>query len=218
MSTQSLTPADYDAWYESERGRWIGDVEFDLLWRMMAPRSGSTILDVGCGTGYFTRRFAGIGLKATGIDVAPPFIEYAKNKDPRSTYHVGSAEALPFPDKSFDYCSAVTSLCFVKHPETAMKEMTRVARKGVAVGLLNRRSLLCLFKRGKGAYSGARWDIASEVSKWTLSLGDQITTEVRYAVFLPSGSGFAKGVEKIMPSRIPIGGFVAFFIKQTPEP
>ena len=60
---------DYEAWYHTTRGRWIGDVEFDLLKRMLRLEKGESLLDVGCGTGYFTRRFAAESeLRVVGLD------------------------------------------------------------------------------------------------------------------------------------------------------
>lgn len=213
-----LSPAEYDSWYETPKGRWIGDAEFSLIWDMLSPESGSSILDVGCGTGYFTRRFAGMGLKATGIDADPSFTTYAKTRDAGSTYVTGDALFPPFRDKSFDYCSAVTSLCFMRKPASAVMEMARVARRGVVIGLLNRRSLLCVLKRGKGAYEGARWDTAPEAREWMRGSGGGLEARVRSAVFIPSGSGFAKFMEKITPSSLPFGGFFAVLLKPTTHP
>lgn len=59
----------------------------------------------------------------------------------------GDASFLPFADNSFDYCSSITSLCFVSEPEQALKEMWRVSRKALILGLLNRSSLLYYMKR-----------------------------------------------------------------------
>ncbi len=63
------TPGDaaaYDAWYDTPRGRWIGEREFRLAQCLLAPQPGETLLDVGCGTGWFTRRFAATGLRPDG--------------------------------------------------------------------------------------------------------------------------------------------------------
>ena len=46
-------PAVYDAWYLSYRGSWIGQQEFSALLKLFTPIEGQTILDIGCGSGYF---------------------------------------------------------------------------------------------------------------------------------------------------------------------
>lgn len=54
-----ILAADYDAWYDTPRGRWIGDTEYRLVSGLLGARS--TVLDAGCGTGWFTRRVAADG-------------------------------------------------------------------------------------------------------------------------------------------------------------
>jgi SAM-dependent methyltransferase len=51
-----MNAADYNAWYDAPCGRRIGATEFGLIRRMLDPRPGESLLDVGCGTGWFTRR------------------------------------------------------------------------------------------------------------------------------------------------------------------
>ncbi len=164
----------YEAWYHTPRGHWIGSTEFALLMRLLRTHTNTgindSLLDVGCGTGYFTRRFAASGMKTTGLDPDESAIRYAMKQDTESVYLQGMAESLPFADHRFAYCSAITSLCFVAEPEKALMEMWRVARRGVLLGLLNRRGLLYRQKQGRGAYRGARWDTLDDVRKWLASL------------------------------------------------
>jgi len=207
-----LTPEQYDAWYRTARGAWIGEIEYRLLRTLLAPAPGETLLDVGCGTGYFTRRFAFDGNAVTGLDSDSSMLRFARAhnaKDER--YVLGDARALPFKDREFDYCVSVTALCFIREQAVALAEMFRVARRRLVLGLLNRRSLLYLQKGrsgGAGAYRGAHWHTAREVrelfSRWP---GAQ--PELRFGVFLPSGGLLARAVELAAPARMPLGAFLA---------
>ncbi len=93
-----MDPASYDAWYATARGRWIGMAEFRLLSKLLQARRGDTLLDVGCGTGWFTRRFAEKGLLATGLDPNPDWLAFAQVKGPPAIrWIVGDARACLFP-------------------------------------------------------------------------------------------------------------------------
>lgn len=204
-------PAAYDAWYESDRGRWIAGIELRLLNRLLAPRSGSTLLDVGCGTGHFTRGFGRLGLEVTGLDTDPTALRFARGRN-AARFVGGDARRLPFADRSFDHCIAVTSLCFVDDPPLAVAEMWRVARHGIALGLLNRSSLLYRRKAGRGAYRGARWDRCGEARRWISTLPDVGPVGCRWAVFDPSGTRAARMIERLLPASIPLGGFLALVV------
>jgi SAM-dependent methyltransferase len=204
------TPADYEAWYHTPRGAWIAQREFDLLWRLLPMQPGTTLLDVGTGTGHFARRYAAVGLHVNGLDPDAAALGYARTLDGGIDYRAGDAQALPFADGSFDYCAAVTSLCFVPHPARALAEMWRISRRGVVLGLLNRHSLLHRQKAGKGAYAGARWDDAAEAGSWLAPLQPApAATQFGYALFLPDGGPLTRLVERITPSWSPWGGFLA---------
>lgn len=102
---------------------------------------GDRVLDVGCGPGYFVRVLGltvGPSGSATGLDAAPEMIEYARRKSrrhPNCRFEVGSADALPFPDASFDV--VVSSLMMHHLPDelrpNAVYEMKRVLRPGGVV-------------------------------------------------------------------------------------
>jgi ubiquinone/menaquinone biosynthesis C-methylase UbiE len=103
--------------------------------------AGNRVLDIGCGPGYFVRMLAGgVGPTgyAVGIDAAPEMIEYARRKARRLSncrFESGSAEALPFPDASFEV--VVSSLMLHHLPDglrlQAATEMKRVLRPGGVV-------------------------------------------------------------------------------------
>ena len=208
-----MDAAAYDAWYRTPRGSWIGEVEYRLLHRMLAPSPVDSLLDVGCGTGYFTRRFArDAGLRVTGLDPNGEWITYASTHGgPDETYIAGDARDLPFPDASFDFVVSVTAFCFIQDQRRALLEILRVARKRFALGLLNRHSMLYRQKGrdgGTGAYRGAHWHTISEIDDLLLDLAVRDVV-IHTAAFIPAAGAIAKVIEQLAPNSLPWGAFIA---------
>lgn len=209
-------PAEYEAWYHSPRGRWIGECEFNLIKRLLQPKTGTRLLDAGCGTGYFSRRFEQSGLNVSGIDPADDAIEFARSQGGDIDYQHACAESLPFDDLSFDYSSAITSLCFIDNPQQALAEMWRVTRTAMVLGLLNRHSLLYRSKHDRGSYRGARWDTPEEImTEWIPAL-NPVPARIRMgsAIFFPSGNRLARIIETVIPNRILRGGFLVVVMEK----
>jgi len=205
-----MDPAKYDAWYRTRKGAWISERETRLLLRLLRPSPGMSLLDVGSGTGHFTRRFADFGLRVTGLEPDPEILRFARHKHRDLPFTQAHALNLPFPEQSFDFVAAVTSLCFVAKPELALNGMWRTARRGIVVGLLNRKSLLYRQKAGKGGYAGARWDTLTTAREWESCL-DPLPRSMRWGtgVFLPYGSLTARALEHVLPHGLPWGPFLA---------
>ncbi|HTQ75125.1 MAG TPA: methyltransferase domain-containing protein [Burkholderiales bacterium] len=124
------------AGYERYMGRWS---------RLLVPgyldfagvREGQHILDVGTGTGAVALAIETRTHKAevVGIDPSEAFLAAAR-KDAASSrvrFEVGDAQALRFPDASFDQTLSLLVLNFVKDPSKAIAEMRRVTRPGGTV-------------------------------------------------------------------------------------
>jgi SAM-dependent methyltransferase len=125
-----------------------------------------SVLEVGCGTGHFTRWMAQRGLDAVGVDIAEPMLAEARRLG-GARYAFGDALSLPFPNRSHDLTALITTLEFLPDPLRALAEAVRVARQGVILGVLNRWSLLALRRRlsGKSVWRSARlfgpWELAA---------------------------------------------------------
>jgi len=148
--------AGYEAWYETS-GRRADGLERALLKRLLAGFSPvHTLLEVGCGTGHFTRWFGEQGLQAMGLDLSPPMLAEAVRLG-NLPYVQGDALALPFPAGAFDLVALITTLEFVPDPVQALSEAIRVARHGLILGVLNRQSLLAWRRKRSGE---ALWQMA----------------------------------------------------------
>jgi len=110
----------------------------------MAPQPGETILDIGSGSGALDRMVARLwpGCPLTAVDVNPFLQREAKALAAEEglgaiAFLPGSAEALPFPDASFDCVFSVTVLeeC---DADQALREAWRVLHPGGRLGVVVR--------------------------------------------------------------------------------
>lgn len=160
----------YEQWYGGP-GRDADVLEKALLARLLSllPDARS-VLEVGCGTGHFTRWMAKQGLQAVGMDVSGPMLNEARRRGGPEYVH-GDALALPVADRSYDVAAMITTLEFLPDPARALAEAARVARRGILLGVLNRWSLLALQYRlsRKAVWRAARfygvWELARMVGR-----------------------------------------------------
>jgi demethylmenaquinone methyltransferase/2-methoxy-6-polyprenyl-1,4-benzoquinol methylase len=114
----------------------------DQAWRRFAVKKAQVrptdeVLDCACGTGDLTRAFADAGAqRVVGLDFTPEMLAIAEQKrqragaDPRVSYMEGDAQALPFPNASFDVLSIAFGIRNVADPIKAIAEFHRVLRPG----------------------------------------------------------------------------------------
>jgi SAM-dependent methyltransferase len=121
---------DADA-YERYMGRWSRAIgEKFLSW--LAPPRDARWLDIGCGTGAFSKLIAehAAPQSLSGIDPSPAQIDFARGQLPKSDLRVADAAALPFGDGAFDLIASALVLHFIPDRGKAFAEMKRVARPG----------------------------------------------------------------------------------------
>ena len=64
---------------------------------LLMAEEDTALLDIECGTGLFSRRFAQLGLSVTGIDPDPATLKFARTQGEDIRYMQGSALELPYP-------------------------------------------------------------------------------------------------------------------------
>ena len=94
-------------------------------------KRGMSVLELGCGTGSFTRELARSSADVTAIDVSPELLEIAsaKNSAPNVQYQIQNAYALTYPESAFD---SVVGSSVLHHLEieAAIRDVYRVLKPG----------------------------------------------------------------------------------------
>lgn len=123
--------------YEAMMGDWsrrAGHVFLDWI----NPSNGLNWLDVGCGSGAFTALLAERCAPKSihGIDPSEPQLIYARHRKLPcpAQFQAGDAQALPYPDNSFDAAVMALVIFFVADPAKGVAEMARVTKPGGIVG------------------------------------------------------------------------------------
>src|SRR5438876_4857411 len=88
---------------------------------------GDTVLDVATGTGAVARELIRQkGCAVVGVDQSPEMLAEARRRSPDVRFVEASADALPFPDKSFDALTFTYLLRYVPDPAATLRELVRV--------------------------------------------------------------------------------------------
>ncbi|TPW35326.1 bifunctional 2-polyprenyl-6-hydroxyphenol methylase/3-demethylubiquinol 3-O-methyltransferase UbiG [Oecophyllibacter saccharovorans] len=109
----------------------------------------STLLDIGCGAGLASERYARIGFETLGVDASPDGIAAARHHlathplpsgSAPLSYHNGNAEDLVKAGETFDVVSALEIIEHVRNPQAFLQLLATLTRPGgyVAVSTLNR--------------------------------------------------------------------------------
>jgi SAM-dependent methyltransferase len=98
---------------------------------------GRTVLEICCGSGMMSEKFVRAGAEVTGADFSASAVARAEERSRRyrfdARFMVADAENLGFPDRSFDFVAVHDGLHHLDNPEHAIREMARVARRGVLI-------------------------------------------------------------------------------------
>ncbi|MCP3463888.1 MULTISPECIES: class I SAM-dependent methyltransferase [unclassified Bradyrhizobium] len=160
-------------------------------------RAGSKVLDVAAGNGNATLAAARRWCDVTSTDYVPALLERGRERAAAEhltiSFREADAEALPFPDASFDVVISTFGVMFTPNQDKAASELARVCRAGGKVGLANwtpQGFIGQLFKTlGKhlpppaGVKSPALWGTKARLEEMFGGQASEIVAEPRMFVF-----------------------------------
>ena len=126
-------------WYDRKQGeqgdRWHRTLIDPALLKVMGKCRGKEVLDLGCGSGYLSRRLARSGAKVTAVDATSRMIKNARAHDPGNLLeiryiHADASKLDRVSSSSFDLVFANMSLMDIEDAGGAIGEVSRVLRRG----------------------------------------------------------------------------------------
>ena len=125
--------SEYDSKRFSRGGRLIDRREKTAVLEALAPVDGKRVLEIACGTGRFTVMLAERGADVVGLDISRAMLTQGREKaheagvGDRTSFLLGDAARLPFPDDHFDAVFAMRFFHLADTPAKFLAEMARVS-------------------------------------------------------------------------------------------
>ncbi|MCF8067383.1 MAG: class I SAM-dependent methyltransferase [Desulfobacterales bacterium] len=216
----------YERWFAEPANRPATEMGIRLMCEMINPHKGTSLLNIGCGTGHELLPVLDMGIEVSNIDPSPYMIDITlKTLQNRSDYHRGFAESLPFDDNSFNYVSIISTLEFVNDYVKTIEEACRVAKDRVYLGIFNKLAIKDIQLSMKYFYSDSVCKKAHLYTIWELKrtirqiLGD-VPIEWKSVLRFPATPCRKKSrsIEKnFIMDRFPFGAFVGIAITPVPR-
>lgn len=132
----------YDQWYDTPVGRYVDQVETDVVFDLLNPEADEKILDLGCGTGNFSYKLLNGECSVTGVDISKKMLSIARQKSDSTDIDFFEMDGydLQFDDNTFDKVLSVAAFEFISEPQKVINEMLRVVKPGgtVVIGTIQK--------------------------------------------------------------------------------
>ena len=185
----------YDVFFPESNQRLIDEFE-----RACRPRSGSHVVDLGCGAGVFTDLLRQRGYQAQGMDLCFDLLQAGRARFPEAVFVTGDVEQLPFADASVDTVMLSGLVHHLPDPSKCAAETARVLRQGGRFFAFdpNRRNPFMYMFRDKssplyssvGVTKNERPVVAANIADVFRNAGFDVTTDylsgLKYRYIAPS--------------------------------
>lgn len=158
-------------------------------------RPFTRVIDIACGPGYVAGAAAALGAEALGVDLSGEMVAVARARQLGADFEIGDAEALPEPNRSFDFALCNFGVFHFSAPERAFAEAFRVLKPG-------------------GAFAYSQW-MGPEASPFFAALLDA-SAEAGIGDGAAPEAAFALGEEAPARAALAAAGFVDVAIRVAP--
>ncbi|EOY8494817.1 malonyl-ACP O-methyltransferase BioC [Providencia stuartii] len=117
---------DSIAYYQQNSGHQL----LDLLASARVNLPAKKVIDVGCGTGFFSQIIKAQGAEVTALDLSSGMLEVARQKNAAEQYICADMEALPFADQTFNVVFSNLAIQWCSDLSLALTELHRVTKNG----------------------------------------------------------------------------------------
>src|SRR5438874_2937369 len=142
------------AWQQPEIAWGVWQVPETQLRALPSSVAGLDVVELGCGTAYFSAWLARRGAQAVGVDPTPAQLETARRcqRELGITFDLveAAAEQVPLPDSSFDLAISEYGASIWAEPRLWLPEATRLLRPGGRLVFLRNSTLAILCARNEG--------------------------------------------------------------------
>ena len=147
MADKDNTKKLYDKFakeYHSKRldvkeSLWNRFIEIPAMTKLVKPVvKDKNVLDLGCGSGIFTKSIKSWGANVKGCDISKNLILIAKKENPKIPFRVCDAQKTPFKNSEFDVVTSGLMLHYLKDLKPVFSEVSRITKKdGIFIFSLN---------------------------------------------------------------------------------
>ncbi|HKW43895.1 MAG TPA: class I SAM-dependent methyltransferase [Thermoplasmata archaeon] len=109
--------------------------DLDAFRDLIAPEPAINLLDLGGGAGAATERFASGCGEIVVLEPNAKRVAFGRRRRPGIRFLEGRAQAIPFPDNSFDRVTSVVAFHHMENPDQVLDEIHRVLRPGGRIAL-----------------------------------------------------------------------------------
>jgi trans-aconitate methyltransferase len=128
MNNLSIPNHYWDTDLYEDKHAFVWQYGEDLL-KLLNPKGGESILDLGCGTGQLTEKIAQAGAEVMGVDHAPTMIEKARENYPHLRFDIADASNFQV-DKPLDAVFSNAVLHWVKQADSAIASIHQSLKPG----------------------------------------------------------------------------------------